>query len=94
MHAARVAPQLPIITNLWQFAEVLVLTPAACLDYIDAMYTKVDSDGEYAGFSLAGHILRNESMHDKTDPEYAHLPVLLTRPLAPIQVCHSPSLPV
>ena len=57
-----------------ELAEVLTLTPAACLDYFDAYYTKIDSDGEIAGFALSGHLLRNRSILDASDAEYAHLP--------------------
>ena len=53
---------------------MLTLTPAACLDYFDAYYTKIDSDGEFAGFALSGHLLRNRSILDSSDAEYAHLP--------------------
>ena len=67
-------------------AEALELAPAACLDYFDAIYLREDLDGEHAGFSPSGHLLRNESILNELDAEYDHLPLQLTRPLAPIQV--------
>ena len=73
-----------------EFAETLIMTPAACLDYIDAMYILEDPDGEYAGFPLSGHLLRNESIISRTDPEYEHLPLMLVSPLGPIQVGRVP----
>ena len=71
---------------LLELAEMLTLTPAACLDYFDAIYLRDDLDGEHAGFSPSGHLLRNESIFSELDAEFDHLPLLLTRPLAPIQV--------
>ena len=58
---------------------------AACLDYFDAAYAKIDLDGEYAGFTLSGHILRNESIQDMADPELVHCPKVLGEPLAIIR---------
>eukprot|EP00966_Prymnesium_polylepis_P171017 3953183-Prymnesium_polylepis.2 len=46
----------------------------------------MDADSEYAGFSLAGHVLRNESVLDVRSKEMAHLPLMLVQPLASIQV--------
>ena len=69
-----------------EFAETLVMSPAACLDYIDAIYINSDPDGEYAGFPLSGHLLRNESIISRSDPEYEHYPLMLVSPLGPIQV--------
>ena len=55
---------------------------AGCLDYFDAAYAKIDIDGEYAGFTLSGHIMRNESILDASDPELAHhSPTILGKPL-------------
>ena len=45
-----------------------MLASAGCLDYFDAAYTKIDTDGEYAGFTISGHVLRNLSMLDESDP--------------------------
>ena len=67
-------------------AETLALAPAACLDYFDAEYSKIDEDGQYAGFTLSGHFLRNESILDESEPEHEHLPLRLMQPLAVIQV--------
>ena len=36
-----------------ELSEILELAPAACLDYLDAAYMKIDVDGEYSGASLA-----------------------------------------
>ena len=69
-----------------QLGDTLVLASAGCLDYFDAAYTKIDTDGEYAGFTISGHVLRNQSMLDYTDPEFAQLPLIMTKPLAVIQV--------
>ena len=55
------------------------------------VYTKSDSDGEYAGFTISGHLLRNESVLNRADPEYDQLPLMLTQPLAVVQV-HWPRL--
>ena len=76
---------------LLDLSEMLTLTPAACLDYFDAIYLREDLDGEHAGFSPSGHLLRNESILNELDAEYDHLPLQLTRPLAPIQVWLSSS---
>ena len=54
------------------------------------VYTKSDSDGEYAGFSISGHLLRNESVLNRADPEYDQLPLMLTQPLAVVQVHMAP----
>ena len=32
-----------------ELAEILELAPAACLDYLDAAYMKIDVDGEFKG---------------------------------------------
>eukprot|EP00966_Prymnesium_polylepis_P103267 2391498-Prymnesium_polylepis.1 len=57
---------LAVSTSVFELVEVLMLAPAAYLDYFDAQYTKIDEDGEYAGFSMSGHLLRNESINDLT----------------------------
>ena len=72
--------------SLSQLAETLTLMPAACLEFFDTVYLAKDPDGQYAGFALSMHLLRNESIINKTSREYAHLPRSLTVPLAPIQV--------
>ena len=69
-----------------QMAETLAQTPAACLDYFDAEYAKVDTDGEYAGYPISGHLLANISILDQKDPEHQHLPVVLTKPYAIIRL--------
>ena len=45
----------------------------------------MDADGEYAGFKLSGHLLRNESILNPVDPEFGYLPHMLTQPLGVIQ---------
>ena len=79
VHGAR-APSCP------QVAETVSQTPAACLDYFDAEYAKVDADGEYAGYSISGHILYNVAVLDQSDPEHQQLPLMMTKPLAIIQL--------
>lgn len=39
-----------------------------------------------AGFTISGHILRNESILHPEDEEYEHLPLMMTKPLAIIQL--------
>ena len=68
-----------------ELAETIELTPAACLDYFDATYTKSDPDGEYAGFAPSGHLLRNESIVNASEAEYANLPYFYTQPLSIIR---------
>ena len=75
------APRIPT-----QTADLIAQTPAACLDYFDAEYTKVDDDAEYAGFPLSGHMLANFMVLDRKRPEYEHLPLIVTKPLGSIQV--------
>ena len=53
---------------------------------INTFAPQVDADGEYAGFKLSGHMLRNESILNRLDPEYDFLPHVFTQPLAVIQV--------
>ena len=73
-------------TVLLEISETVAQTPAACLDYFDAEYSKVDADGEYSGYSIAGHLLLNVDVLDQSDPEYQHLPLMLTQRLAIIQL--------
>ena len=84
----RPRPSLPSL--LPQLAETIELTPAACLDYFDATYIKLDPDGEYAGFCPSGHLLRNESILNASDPEFEHLPWFHTQPLSIIRECRRP----
>ena len=88
MLAASGQLSLAVSNGILELAELLMLAPAACLDYFDAQYTKSDADGEYAGFSISGHLLRNESVVNRVGAEYKHLPLMLTQPLAIIQVGH------
>ena len=48
----------------------LIRTPAL-VSVLPAVYTKSDSDGEYAGFTISGHLLRNESLLFRGDPEFS-----------------------
>lgn len=73
-------------TVLLEISKTVAQTPAACLDYFDAEYAKVDADGEYSGYSIAGHLLVNVDIMDQSDPEYQHLPLMLTQHLAIIQL--------
>mmetsp|Transcript_47423 Transcript_47423/g.106934 ORF Transcript_47423/g.106934 Transcript_47423/m.106934 type:complete len:888 (-) Transcript_47423:215-2878(-) len=72
--------------GLKELAELLLLAPAACLDYFDAAYSKMDTDGEYAGFTISGHLLRNESVHEHNLETTLHMPLVLQQPLAAIQI--------
>jgi hypothetical protein len=68
-------------------AQTLWQCPAACLDYFDAAYTRKDADGEYAGFTLCGHILNNEAVFGWESVEQAiKMPSTLTEPLGAIHV--------
>ena len=69
-----------------QMAETVAQMPAACLDYFDAEYSKVDRDGEYAGYTMSGHLLANLYILDQSDPEHHHMPVMLTKPYADIRL--------
>eukprot|EP00966_Prymnesium_polylepis_P140549 3246142-Prymnesium_polylepis.1 len=73
--------------GLAKLAETLWQCPAGCLDYFDAAYTRSDSDGEYAGFTLCGHILNNESVQGWfSNSQGARMPAMLTEPLGTIRV--------
>ena len=73
--------------GLEQLAQTLWQCPAACLDYFDAAYTRADADGEYAGFTLCGHILNNESVTGRSSyKQGARMPSNLTKPLGAIRV--------
>ena len=69
-----------------QMAETVAQMPAACLDYFYAEYSKVDRDGEYAGYTMSGHLLANLYILDQSDPEHHHMPVMLTKPYAVIRL--------
>ena len=53
----------PVESNDAAAAPLRSLRDTSCFD---AQYTKIDEDGEYAGFWMSGHLLRNESINNAT----------------------------
>ena len=70
--------------GVMDLAETLALAPAACMDYFDSEYLRVDHTGEHAGFSISGHILKNASIMDPKSDYFSRLPTAINLSRAPV----------